>query len=232
MDARAEEMAARRSETSTPEDLSAGTLLWGGPRKPGAAESEAGYSSRSPDIFLRAAESRRPGIRGSIAQTDGTASAYRGVDETFLGLRFSGIFQSALYLEVSVVPISILIAVLAAGVTLDGMILEPCPLDRKEKKPPERGCEARALSPDRSGAAGFSRLGSPTLASLRAYQRDEVTHEQGAGAPDARFRTDSKSETVVLDAMQPGAVQTSCPTPSSMWKGRSSTLHDWNKGSS
>ena len=60
------------------------------------------------------------------------------------------------------------------------------------------------MSPDRSWAAGFSRLGSPTLASLRACQCDEVTHEQGAGAPAARFRTDSKSETVVLDAMQPG----------------------------
>ena len=136
----------------------------------GPAESEAGYSSRSPDISLHAAESRRPRTLGSSAQTDGASSAYRAVDETFLGLRFSGIFQSALYLEASVVPISILIAVLAAGVSLGGMILEQRPLDRKRKKPPERGCEARALSPDRSGPPVHSRLGSATLASLR----DEV----------------------------------------------------------
>ena len=39
---------------------------------------------------------------------------------------------------------------------------------------------------------------------VQASLRDEVTHGEGAAAPAARFRTDSKSETVVLDAMQPG----------------------------
>ena len=72
-------------------------------------------------------------------------------------------------------------------------------------------------------------LGSPTLASLRAYLRDEVTRNEGAGTPVAEFRTDSTSERFLLDAMQLG---TSCPTPSSTWKGTNSTLHCWNKGSS
>ena len=47
-------------------------------------------------------------------------------------------------------------------------------------------------------------LGSPTLASLRAYLRDEVTHKEGAGPPVAEFRTDSTSERFLLDAMQLG----------------------------
>ncbi len=40
-------------------------------------------------------------------------------------------------------------------------------------------------------------LGSPTLASLRAYLRDEVTHNEGAGTPVADFRTDSTSEAIL-----------------------------------
>ena len=47
-------------------------------------------------------------------------------------------------------------------------------------------------------------LGSPTLASLRAYLRDEVTRNEGAGTPVAEFRTDSTSERFLLDAMQLG----------------------------
>ena len=47
-------------------------------------------------------------------------------------------------------------------------------------------------------------LGSPTLASLRAYLRDEVTRNAGAGTPVAEFRTDSTSERFLLDAMQLG----------------------------
>ena len=45
-------------------------------------------------------------------------------------------------------------------------------------------------------------LGSPTLASLRVYLRDEVTRNEGAGSPFAEFRTDSTSEKLLLDAMQ------------------------------
>ena len=47
-------------------------------------------------------------------------------------------------------------------------------------------------------------LGSPTLASLRAYLRDEVTPNDGAGTPVAEFRTDSTAERFLLDAMQLG----------------------------
>ena len=47
-------------------------------------------------------------------------------------------------------------------------------------------------------------LGSPTLASLRSYLRDEVTRNDGAGTPVAEFRTDSTSEAILLDAMQLG----------------------------
>ena len=43
-----------------------------------------------------------------------------------------------------------------------------------------------------------------TLASLRAYLRDEVTRNDGAGTPVAEFRTDSTSERFLLDAMQLG----------------------------
>ena len=45
-------------------------------------------------------------------------------------------------------------------------------------------------------------LGSPTLASLRVYLRDEVARNEGAGSPSAEFRTDSTSEKILLDAMQ------------------------------
>ncbi len=45
-------------------------------------------------------------------------------------------------------------------------------------------------------------LGSPTLASLRVYLRDEAARNEGAGSPSAEFRTDSASEKLLLDAMQ------------------------------
>ena len=45
-------------------------------------------------------------------------------------------------------------------------------------------------------------LGSPTLASLRVYLRDEVTRNEGEGTSPAEFRTDSQSEQLLLDAMQ------------------------------
>jgi very-short-patch-repair endonuclease/RecA/RadA recombinase len=45
-------------------------------------------------------------------------------------------------------------------------------------------------------------LGSPTLASLRVYLRDEVARNEGTGSPFAEFRTDSTSEKILLDAMQ------------------------------
>ncbi len=45
-------------------------------------------------------------------------------------------------------------------------------------------------------------LGSPTLASLRVYLRDEVARNEGAGSPSVEFRTDSTSEKLLLDAMQ------------------------------
>ena len=45
-------------------------------------------------------------------------------------------------------------------------------------------------------------LGSPTLASLRVYLRDEVARNEGAGSLSAEFRTDSTSEKILLDAMQ------------------------------
>ena len=47
-------------------------------------------------------------------------------------------------------------------------------------------------------------FGSPTLASLRSYLRDEVTRNDGADTPVAEFRTDSTSEAILLDAMQLG----------------------------
>ena len=47
-------------------------------------------------------------------------------------------------------------------------------------------------------------LGSPTLASLRIYLRDEVARNESAGSPSAEFRTDSTSEKLLLDAMQLG----------------------------
>ncbi len=45
-------------------------------------------------------------------------------------------------------------------------------------------------------------LGSPTLASLRVYLRDEVARNEGTGSLAAEFRTDSTSEKILLDAMQ------------------------------
>ena len=45
-------------------------------------------------------------------------------------------------------------------------------------------------------------LGSPTLASLRVYLRDEVARNEGTDSPSAEFRTDSTSEKILLDAMQ------------------------------
>ena len=51
------------------------------------------------------------------------ASVHRAVDEAFLGPRFSVIFLSVRYLDASVVLSTVWIAVLAAGVTLGGMIL-------------------------------------------------------------------------------------------------------------
>ena len=45
-------------------------------------------------------------------------------------------------------------------------------------------------------------LGSPTLASLRVYLRDKVAQNESDGSPSAEFRTDSKSEKLLLEAMQ------------------------------
>jgi very-short-patch-repair endonuclease len=47
-------------------------------------------------------------------------------------------------------------------------------------------------------------LGSSTLASLRAYVRDEVNRNEGAGSASAEFRVDSMSEKILLEAMQLG----------------------------
>ena len=47
-------------------------------------------------------------------------------------------------------------------------------------------------------------LGSPTLASLRTYLRDEVARSEDPSQPMAEFRTDSRSEQLLLDAMQLG----------------------------
>ena len=52
------------------------------------------------------------------------------------------------------------------------------------------------------GHPAMSDLGSPTLASLRAYLRDEVPRNEGSDQPFAEFRTDSRSEELLLDAMQ------------------------------
>ena len=45
-------------------------------------------------------------------------------------------------------------------------------------------------------------LGSPTLASLRVYLCDEIAQNEGVAQPSADFRTDSRSEQLLLDAMQ------------------------------
>ena len=57
------------------------------------------------------------------------------------------------------------------------------------------------------GHPGVGELGSPTLASLRTYLRDEVARNEGSGQPYAEFRTDSRSEQLLLDAMQLGHLQ-------------------------
>ena len=72
-------------------------------------------------------------------------------------------------------------------------------------------------------------LGSKTLASLRAYLRDEVTRNEGAGSPSAEFRTDSMSEKLLLDAMQ---LRDLLPYAKLDVQGMNWTLHCWNKGSS
>ena len=45
-------------------------------------------------------------------------------------------------------------------------------------------------------------LGSPTLASLRVYLRQEMAQNAGVAQPSADFRTDSRPEQLLLDAMQ------------------------------
>ena len=52
------------------------------------------------------------------------------------------------------------------------------------------------------GHPSVDELGSPTLASLRIYLRDEVARNEGTGQLVADFRTDSRSEELLLDAMQ------------------------------
>ena len=52
------------------------------------------------------------------------------------------------------------------------------------------------------GHPSVGELGSPTLASLRTYLRDEVARNDGTGEIFADFRTDSRSEELLLDAMQ------------------------------
>ena len=52
------------------------------------------------------------------------------------------------------------------------------------------------------GHPSVGELGSPILASLRTYLRDEVARTEDAGQYRADFRTDSRSEGLLLDAMQ------------------------------
>ena len=54
------------------------------------------------------------------------------------------------------------------------------------------------------GHSSVGELGSPTLASLRTYLRDEVARSEDPSQPMAEFRTDSRSEQLLLDAMQLG----------------------------
>ena len=54
------------------------------------------------------------------------------------------------------------------------------------------------------GHSLMEELGSPTLTSLRAYLRDDVARTKDTGSLAAEFRTDSKSEQLLLDAMQLG----------------------------
>ena len=48
----------------------------------------------------------------------------------------------------------------------------------------------------------MAELGSPTLASLRIYLRNDLVRLERAGSPSATFRLDSASERQLLDAMQ------------------------------
>ncbi|MCY4497255.1 MAG: AAA domain-containing protein [Rhodospirillaceae bacterium] len=52
------------------------------------------------------------------------------------------------------------------------------------------------------GHPSIGELGSPTLASLRAYLRDELGREANDAPPLAEFRIDSRSEQLLFDAMQ------------------------------
>ena len=52
------------------------------------------------------------------------------------------------------------------------------------------------------GHPAIEELGSPTLASLRVYLRDQVARNEHVGPSSAEFRTDSASEQRLLDAMQ------------------------------
>ena len=52
------------------------------------------------------------------------------------------------------------------------------------------------------GHPSVGELGSPTLASLRTYLRDEGARNEGAEQLRVDFRTDSQSEGLLLDAMQ------------------------------
>ena len=72
-------------------------------------------------------------------------------------------------------------------------------------------------------------LGSPTLASLRAYLRDDVARNEGTGTPVAEFRTDSTPEQLLLDAMQ---LRDLVPYAKCDVEGTSWILHCWNRASS
>jgi len=52
------------------------------------------------------------------------------------------------------------------------------------------------------GHPDIEELGSPTLASLRVYLREEVAKHKVSGVSSAEYRTDSASEQLLLEAMQ------------------------------
>lgn len=52
------------------------------------------------------------------------------------------------------------------------------------------------------GHPAIGELGSPTLSSLRVYVRDEVARVESVTQPSATFRTDSRSEELLLEEMQ------------------------------
>ena len=54
------------------------------------------------------------------------------------------------------------------------------------------------------GHPDIEELGSPTLASLRVYLREEVAGNEDSDLLRAEFRTDSTSEQLLLEAMQLG----------------------------